>query len=129
VAAAGGIGTRRWWSLTTMSPSRAVGAGFGATRKVTSPLPWPETGDRSDIHGTAAAADHEHSGVVLTVTTPVPPSGPMVDDDDASDTWHLTGVGPVDVLEFEPHPAAAPAAARMTPTSARHRPGRVRICS
>ena len=73
--------------------------------------------------GTAAVASHGHSGVVVTVTVPDPPSAPMLDDGDDSDTWHFAWVGLSDVVVFEPQPAAiaAPKAAISRVSRARNR--------
>ena len=54
--------TRTWLSLTTISPSRIEGTGFGAARNATFPLPCPDVGDTSEIHVGWPDTVHAHSG-------------------------------------------------------------------
>ena len=44
-----------------------------------------------------------HSGCVETDTLPGPPLASIELEDVTSDTWHLTGVGPVATLVDDPH--------------------------
>ena len=52
-----------------------------------------------------------HSGCADTVTAAVPPAASIEFEGASSDTWHFTGVGPVDVLDSDPHPMVANASA------------------
>jgi hypothetical protein len=54
--------TRTWLSLTTISPARVEGVGFAAARNATLPLPWPETGETSEIQLGWLETVHSHSG-------------------------------------------------------------------
>ena len=80
-------------SLTTISPCRLEGWGLGATRNSTVLVPCPDAGESSDIQFAAVDTSHGHSGVVVTVMVPVPPSGPMLEELAARATWHFKGVG------------------------------------
>jgi hypothetical protein len=76
------------------------------------PLPCPDTGESPDSHSDDADTSQGHSGVVVTVSVPAPPSGPTLGEPIASATWHFTALGlAVVVSEFEPHPAASAAIA------------------
>jgi hypothetical protein len=72
--------TRRRLSLTRMSPSRTAGRGLGATRNSTVPAPCPALGVRPDSQLAPVETSHGHSGDVVTVMVPAPPSAPMIDD-------------------------------------------------
>ena len=78
--------TRRRLSLTTISPSRIEGRGLGATRNSTVLVPCPEVGDSPESQFAAVDTSHGHSGAVVTVTVPVPPSGPMLEEEAANAT-------------------------------------------
>src|SRR5262247_3671662 len=54
--------TRTWLSLTTISPSRIDGAGFGAAWNATVPFPCPDAGERSEIQFACVETVHAHSG-------------------------------------------------------------------
>ena len=98
-------------SLTTIEASRIDGSGLGATRNSTVPEPCPEAGDSPESHPAEVDASQGHSGAVVTVRVPVPPSGPMLVDDVANATWHFTGVGVVATAELELQPVASARAA------------------
>jgi hypothetical protein len=98
-------------------PCRGDGLGFAATWNWTWPPPCPETGERLVIQLTSAEAVHEHSACVETAMLPAPPAASIVPGG-VKATWHLTGVGPVEVNADEPHPAT---------TSARAGPSRNRV--
>ena len=68
------------------------------TRNSIWPLPCPEAGDNPEIQLTSAAAVHEHSGCVLTLTALVSPLPSSVVSLSDSDTPHLIGDGPVDTV-------------------------------
>ena len=69
-----GCATRTRMSFSTIVPSRDAAFGFAATWNRTSPLPCPDVGVMPLIHGASDAADHAHSGCVVTVTDPAPPA-------------------------------------------------------
>ena len=81
--------TRTRLSLTTISPSRLEGSGLGATRNSTVLVPCPEVGDSPESQFAAVDTSHGHSGVVVTVTVPVPPSGPILEEEAANATSTL----------------------------------------
>ena len=68
------------------------------------------------IHVTSDAAVHAHSAGVVTLTEPEPPAASRDVWGAVNETSHLTGDGPVDTFDDEPH-AAAPTAADVTSTS------------
>lgn len=92
--------TRTRLSLTTISPSRIVPAGFATARNATVPLPWPEVGDKSVIQFAGVVTVQAHSGCAVTVTAPVPPSATMFAGADSA-SWHFGGVGPVVTVDVE----------------------------
>lgn len=57
-------------------PLRAA-LSFGATLKLTRPLPFPVADDVSMIQPTSTVAAHEHSLAVVTVMLPEPPPTAM----------------------------------------------------
>jgi hypothetical protein len=44
------------------------------------PSPCPDVGDSPESHATPVETSHGHSGDVVTVTVPAPPSGPMLEE-------------------------------------------------
>jgi hypothetical protein len=78
------MGTRL--SLTMISPCRIEGRGLGATVNSTVLEPCPELGDKPESQLAAVDTSHGHSGVVVMVTAPVPPSKPMLEVDAANVT-------------------------------------------
>ena len=54
----------------------------------------------------AADADQLHSEEVDTDKVPAPPPAPIGLDGGVSETWHLTGLGPVVVSDLVPQAAA-----------------------
>jgi hypothetical protein len=89
--------------LTTIALSRAVLLGFGAARKSTRALPWPWSGDSSLIQAASVAAVHVHSGCVVTLMLPAPPSAANEAAGAVTATSHLTGAGPAtDSVDVEP---------------------------
>ena len=102
--------TRTRVSLMTMSASRDAASGFAAALKLSSELPWPETGESAEIQSAPGEAVHVHSGAVVTTTRPAPPPGSRGPADGARDTPHLIGVGLVLMSEDELQPAARTAA-------------------
>jgi hypothetical protein len=97
-------------SLTTISPCRFEGKGLGATRNSTVLEPCPEVGDTPESQLAAVDTSQGHSGAVVIVTVPEPPSAPMVGEPTASATWHFCGVGAVVTDDSEsPQPTIAPA--------------------
>ncbi len=78
--------SRRRFSLTTISPSRTDGRGLGAARNSTVPEPCPEAGDSPDSQVTLVETSQGHSGDVVTVTVPVPPWSPMLEEEAANAT-------------------------------------------
>ena len=78
--------TRTRLSLTTISPSRIEGRGLGATRNSTVLVPCPDVGDRPESQLAAVDTSQGHSGAVVMVTVPIPPSGPMLDEEAANAT-------------------------------------------
>ena len=76
--------TRTRLSLTTISPSLIEGRGLGATRNSTVLVPCPEVGVRPESQFAAVDTSHGHSGAAEMVTVPVPPSGPMLEDEAAA---------------------------------------------
>ena len=73
------------------------------------------------IHVAPDEAVQVHSGCADTVMASFPPAGSIELEGASSDTWHFTGVGPVDVLDSDPHPLVTIASA-----SAREGPGTLR---
>jgi len=90
-------------SFTTRLPWRAIASGLAATVKSTFPVPWPEAGVSPVIQPTEDFAVHAHSLCAVTVMVPFPPAEPIESDDRAVVSWHLSGVGPVLVVEEAPH--------------------------
>src|SRR6188474_1696352 len=89
-----------------MPPSRAVALGFAPARNCRLALPCPLAGATSEIHATSADAVHAHSGLVVTVTVPVPPLAPTASCEVDSVTAHLAAAGPVtDSDDVEPQAA------------------------
>ena len=78
--------TRTRLSLTTISPSRTEGRGLGATRNSTVLVPCPEVGDSPESQFAPVDTSQGHSGAVVMVTVPVPPSGPMLEEAAANAT-------------------------------------------
>jgi hypothetical protein len=64
-------------------------------------------GDRPASHDGDADTSQGHSGVVVTLTVPLPPPGPMLDDEAASATWHFSGVAAVVTVDSDPHALAS----------------------
>lgn len=60
------------WLAMAIVPLRAA-LSFGATVKLTLPVPVPVADDVSVIQPTSTVAAHEHSLVVVTVMLPEPP--------------------------------------------------------
>ena len=73
-------------SLTTISPCRTEGRGLAATRNSTVLDPCPEAGDNPETQFAPVDTSQGHSGVVVMVTVPVPPSGPMLGEETANAT-------------------------------------------
>ena len=90
------MSTRR--SLTVTPPRRDTGSGFAAIRRFNVALPWPVPGDARAIQPASAVAVHAHSSCVAILTLPVPPPASIADVAVDSDTWHLAGAGPVEVV-------------------------------
>jgi hypothetical protein len=86
--------TRMRLSLTTISPSRIEGVGFGAARNATLPLPWPEVGEISVTQLGWLETVHSHSGWAAIAMVPVPPPATMFEGC-AAVIWHFVDVGPV----------------------------------
>ena len=89
-----------------MSPSRAVAAGLAGTRNSTCPVPCPEAGATPAIQFASDDAVHEHSGVVVTITVPVPPVRSSAVGEVASVMAHLVDEGAVVVVSDEEHAVA-----------------------
>ena len=87
-------------------------------------LPWPDAGEREEIHAASTVAFHVHSDCVVTASVPAPPPEPMSDEPEATVTAHLTGVGVVDVVtvDVEPQLASMVAAMDKRTTAARDNP-------
>ena len=97
-----------------ISASRADAPSLAATRNSTLPLPCPEAGDNPEIQGAALEASHAHSGCVVTENLAAPPLASTANGL-ASDTWHLTGSGPIGVVvEDALQPPLTVAATRTT---------------
>ena len=109
--------TRTRLSFTTISPSRTEGRGLGATRNSTVLEPCPDAGERPDSQFAAVETSHGHSGVVVTVIAPVPPSGPILGEEAASATWHFNGVGAAVTSDLDSQALTAIAAPRRAPRS------------
>src|SRR4030095_15929758 len=88
--------------FTTMSPCRAVPAGFAAICICSCALPWPDEGVRPVIQAASEEADHAHSGCVVTPTVVVSPLELTGEPGAASVTSPVAGEGPVDVATVEP---------------------------
>ena len=104
--------TRTRLSLTTISPSRLDGRGLGATRNSTVLVPCPEVGDSPESQFAAVDTSHGHSGDVVTVTVPIPPSGPILEEGTANATWHFSCVGTVVTADWDSQPPTTVAALR-----------------
>lgn len=100
-------------------PCRGDELGFGATWNWTWPPPCPVAGDRLVIQLTSAEAVQEHSACVETAMLPAPPAASIAPGGGVKATWHLTGVGPVEVDADEPHPATTSASAGASRNSVR----------
>ena len=65
------------WLATAIELLRAAPS-FGATAKLTVPVPVPVAGDVIVIQPDSAVADHVHSLAVVIVSLPEPPLAPTV---------------------------------------------------
>src|SRR3954462_956409 len=78
------------------------------------PSPWPCAPAVIATHGDCEVADHAHSRSTDTLTCPVPPDAPKLDDDAwLSATWHRAALGPVTLVVAELPHAIEPASATV----------------
>ena len=99
--------------LTLMAARRCEGSPFVATRYSIDPLPCPLVEEPRVTHDAFDAAVHVQSRVVVTVTVLVSPdegTEPVIAL--AAVTSHLTAVGAVTSIEFDPEPQ--PTARRLS---------------
>jgi len=106
--------------LTTIVASRTDVPSFEAARNETLPLPWPDVGDSPVIQLAVVEAVHAHSGSVVTVIELLAPAASRIPGA-ATETWHLTGSGPVETVDDVSHPAATIAATRETTAATKRR--------
>jgi hypothetical protein len=91
--------------LIRIVPSRADAPSFAAARKETLPFPCPEVGDSPEIQFVLVDAVHAHSGSAVTTIELLPPPASR-SAGAATETWHLTGSGPVETVDEVSQPAA-----------------------
>ena len=72
----------------------------------------PEVGDSPESQFAAVDTSHGHSGDVVTVTVPIPPSGPILEEGTANATWHFSCVGTVVTADWDSQPPTTVAALR-----------------
>src|SRR4030095_9432926 len=75
------------------------------------PFPCPEMGDSPEIRLGLLDAVHAHSGSAVTVIELLAPAASNIAGA-ATETWHLTGVGPVETVDVVSQPAATIAQTR-----------------
>jgi hypothetical protein len=63
----------------TLTVAVRVGPAFCWTEKLRAPLPKPDVGTPSEIHGALLCADHVQSAVVVIEIVPLPPSAPKLE--------------------------------------------------
>ena len=97
-----------------MRARRTAISGLAAAVNCTSAAPWPDDGVRAVIQPELLDAVHAHSGVVDTVTEPVPPVDGTVPEPSVSDSAHFTGDGPVEVSDDDPQALNTPTATQIT---------------
>ena len=85
-------------------PSRTDEPSFAAARNATLPFPCPEVGDSPESQLALVEAVHAHSGSVVTVIELLAPAASNIAGA-ATETWHLTGLGPVDTVDEVSQPA------------------------
>ena len=78
------------------------------------PLPCPDVGDSPVIQFALVEAVQAHSGSVVTVIELLAPAASRIAGGAATETWHLTGSGPVDTVDDVSHPATTIAATSDT---------------
>jgi hypothetical protein len=86
-------------------PSRTDEPSFAAARNDTLPFPCPEVGDSPEIQLALVEAVQAHSGSAVTVIELLAPAASSIPGA-ATETWHLTGLGPVVTVDEVSHPAA-----------------------
>jgi len=97
--------TRACSLLMRIVPSRTDVPSFAAARNATLPFPCPEVGDSPKSQLALVEAVHAHSGSVVTVIELLAPAASNIAGA-ATETWHLTGLGPVDTVDEVSQPAA-----------------------
>ena len=109
--AAGCWDTRNGLSLTTISTFPHRRQWIGRHTKLN--RAWALSRGRRHPDSQSARVDTSqgHSGDVVTVRVPVPPSAPMLGDAVDNATWHFTWVGVVATAELELQPAVSATAA------------------
>jgi hypothetical protein len=112
--------TRACSPFTTIMPSRVDDPSWGATRKDTSAVPCPVVGANAVIQSTLVDTSHAHSGCVVMVRVPLPPTASIMGVA-PSDTTHLTGFGPVLTDEDVSHPDTSEAASSAPPAASNPR--------
>lgn len=105
--------TRACSLLTTIVASRTDAPSLAAARNETVPLPCPDVGDNPVIQLAVVEAVHAHSGSVVTVIELLAPAASRIPGA-ATETWHLTGSGPVETVDVVSHAAATIAATNDT---------------
>ena len=78
---------------------------FAAARNATLPLPCPEVGDNPESQLALVEAVHAHSGSAVTVIELLAPAASNIAGA-ATETWHLTGLGPVETVDEVSQPPA-----------------------
>jgi hypothetical protein len=72
-----------------------------------------------ETHDAVVDADHVQSRFVVMVSVPVAPAKGTDCIEFATETWHLTSLGPVVEMDVEPHAAAKTASAAAVAAAAR----------
>jgi regulatory protein len=91
--------------LTSRTARRSIASGFGMTVYRTVALPCPLASVAIGAHAALLLTDHVQSRVVETSSEPlVPPAGTLVVIEFTTDTWHLSAVGAVTLIELDVQP-------------------------